>query len=176
MNVGASKPSDVGLYFQWGDTVGYAKDQIGKDKQFNWDDYKWSIDGSSSNFSKYNTDGATLELADDVANANMGGNWHMPTHTQINELINETTNTWITQDGVNGRLFTSKNGNSIFIPAASHASNGSVNGSGSYGNVCSSVLSASGVSYGQFLGFNSSNVYLSSNDRCGGLSVRGVIG
>lgn len=31
-NVGASKPSDYGLYFQWGDTIGYPKDQIGKDK------------------------------------------------------------------------------------------------------------------------------------------------
>ena len=28
-NVGASKPSDYGLYFQWGDIVGYAKGQIG---------------------------------------------------------------------------------------------------------------------------------------------------
>ena len=27
-NVGASNPSDAGLYFQWGDTKGYAKDQV----------------------------------------------------------------------------------------------------------------------------------------------------
>ena len=29
MNVGASKPSDAGLYFQWGDTQGYTADQVG---------------------------------------------------------------------------------------------------------------------------------------------------
>lgn len=28
-NVGASKPSEYGLYFQWGDTKGYTKDQVG---------------------------------------------------------------------------------------------------------------------------------------------------
>ena len=28
MNVGASKPSDYGLYFQWGDISGYTKEQI----------------------------------------------------------------------------------------------------------------------------------------------------
>ena len=44
MNVGASKASDVGLYFQWGDTSGYTADQVGKDKQFNWTNYEFSID------------------------------------------------------------------------------------------------------------------------------------
>ena len=27
-NVGADKPSDFGLYFQWGDVQGYTQDQI----------------------------------------------------------------------------------------------------------------------------------------------------
>ena len=45
MNVGASKPSDYGLYFQWGDTSGYTADQVGKGKQFasDWNDYKWGV-------------------------------------------------------------------------------------------------------------------------------------
>lgn len=179
MNVGASKPSDFGLYFQWGDTVGYAEDQIGKDKQFSWADYKFSIDGSSSNFSKYTTIGATLELADDAANANMGGSWHMPTPDQIRELVNtaNTTNTWTAQDGVNGRLFTSKNnGNSIFIPAAGHAWDGSVGSRGSHGYVWSSVLSSSVVGGGQYLLFGSGGAYLSYSSRSDGFSVRGVIG
>ena len=179
MNVGASKPSDAGLYFQWGDTVGYAKDQIGKDKQFNWANYKWSIDGSSSNFRKYNTAGDSLKLEDDAANANMGGSWHMPTSDQIRELINETTNTWTTQDGVNGRLFTSKidTSKSIFIPAAGNALDGSLHDSGSYGDVWSSVLSTNNVISGQYLDFGSGYVRLySSYVRCNGFSVRGVLG
>lgn len=29
MNIGANSVTDTGLYFQWGDTQGYAADQIG---------------------------------------------------------------------------------------------------------------------------------------------------
>ena len=44
MNVGASKPLESGLYFQWGDTKGYTTDQLGEGvgkKAFSWKDYKW---------------------------------------------------------------------------------------------------------------------------------------
>ena len=175
-NVGADKSTDYGKYFQWGDTQGYTADQVGKDKQFNWANYKWSINGSSSNFSKYNTVGDTLDLEDDAANANMGGDWHMPTPTQIQELINETDNTWTTQDGVNGRLFTSKkNGKSIFIPAAGYASLGSLNYVGDEADVWSSALKTSNVNYGQYLNFNSGYAHLGSFYRYYGFSVRGVI-
>ena len=177
MNVGASKPFDVGLYFQWGDTSGYTADQVGKDKQFTWNDYKFSIDGSSSNFSKYTTTGATLDLEGDAAHTNMGGSWHMPTPEQCQELIDNTTSEWTTQDGVNGRLFTSKkNGKSIFIPAAGVAWDGSVRIRGDDGSVWSSMLSTGNVRYGQSLDFDSDYVGLDGNDRNGGLSVRGVIG
>lgn len=178
INVGASKASDAGLYFQWGDTQGYTAEQVGKDKQFNQADYKWSIDGSNTNFSKYTTTGATLELEDDAAYANMGGDWHIPTPTQINELLSNTTSTWETQDGVNGRLFTSKtdNSKSIFFPAAGNAQGGSLSGSGGSGFVWSSMLSASSVRDGQYLYFSSSYVNLGDSSRVSGLSVRGVIG
>ena len=37
MNIGAEKETDYGLYFQWGDTVGYYKNEIGKGEgQKNW--------------------------------------------------------------------------------------------------------------------------------------------
>jgi hypothetical protein len=177
MNVGASKPSDFGLYFQWGSVRGFTKGQVGGDKAFSWPTYKWSIDGIDSNFSKYKTTGATLELTDDAANIHMGGDWHMPTPTQIRELINETDNTWTTQDGVNGRLFTSKNnGKSIFIPAAGYASGGSLYDSGVEADVWSSMLKANNVNYGQHLSFDSYNVNLSNDYRYYGFSIRGVIG
>ena len=181
MNVGASKPSDAGLYFQWGDTVGYTADQVGTGdgkKAFASDesDYKFGV---YPNFSKYTTTGATLDLEDDAAHANMGGEWHIPTPTQIKELFNNTTNTWTTQDGVNGRLFTSKKDGtkSIFIPAAGDAWDGSVRDSGDYGSVWSSVLDTDGGNGGQNLGFFSDNAnLLGGNDRYNGFSVRGVIG
>ena len=105
MNVGASKPSDYGQYFQWGDTNGYTADQVGKDKQFNWEDYKFSINGSRYDFSKY---GYTFQLEDDAAHVNMGGDWHMPTNEQIEELFNSTDFKFTTLDGIGGVSFTSK--------------------------------------------------------------------
>ena len=179
MNVGASKPSDGGLYFQWGDTSGYTTNQVGKDKQFDWSDYKWNPSGDGGTFTKYTTGGETLDLKDDAAHVNMGGDWHMPTPDQIQELIEETTNTWTTQYGVYGRLFTSKSDSpkSIFIPAAGYASNDSLNVSGSEGYVWSSMLHAFNVNLSPYLNLFSNGADLYEGDyRCYGHSVRGVIG
>lgn len=181
MNVGASKPSESGLYFQWGDTKGYAAHQVGKEdgkKKFSkdWEDYKYGI---KPNFTKYVDNGATLELEDDAANVHMGGDWHMPTPKQIQELIDNTLGEWITQDGVNGRLFISKKdtSKSIFIPAAGNAVDGSIAGVGIYGYVWGNMLNSNHNDSGQELGFISfgANLYTYSSRFCG-LSVRGVIG
>ena len=55
-------------------------------------DYKWSVNGSSSNFSKYNaSDSKTvLDPEDDAAHVIMGGNWRMPTLDEYNELCLNT--------------------------------------------------------------------------------------
>ena len=180
-NVGASKPSDYGQYFQWGDTQGYTADQVGigeGQKKFASDesDYKFGV---YPNYTKYTTTGATLELEDDAAHVNMGGSWHMPTPEQINELINtaNTTSTWTTQDGVNGRLFTSKKDGtkSIFVPTAGNAFEGSVRISGDYGSIWSSMLDTDDVYYGQYLSVDSGIFDLGFYSRCYGLSVCGVI-
>ena len=182
MNVGASSPSESGLYFQWGEIKGYTKEQIGKEKKFEYDfsDYKFSIDGSNTNFSKYIKEGAISELEDDAAHVNMGGIWHMPTPDQISELIYNTTSEWVELDGVNGRLFTSNKdtSKSIFIPAAGGAMDGSVFTNGYDGFAWSSMLSTILVGYGQSIYFNSEYIYLSYNffSRCNGFPVRGVIG
>lgn len=85
-NIGANSPEDSGLYFQWGDTVGYSKEQIGVDKEFTWNDYKW---GTEENPTKYNdSDGKTvLDLEDDAAYVLMGGDWRLPTKEDIEELF-----------------------------------------------------------------------------------------
>ena len=185
-NVGARKPSDYGLYFAWGDTQGYSADQVGTgegQKKFSEDysDYKWylsgTIDDDNLKFKKYTIPGTALDLEDDAAHVNMGGDWHMPTPTQINELINNTTNTWTTQDNVKGRLFTSKNnGKSIFIPAAGSAWNGSVSDSGYLGRVWSSMLYTDDAGFCQELRFASGYAVLGADDRSQGFSIRGVVG
>ena len=178
MNVGASKPSGFGLYFQWGDIQGYTAEQVGKDKQFTWDDYKWTRDGSDTSFSKYIKEGATLELEDDAAHVNMGGIWHMPTPDQISELINNTTSEWATKDGVKGTTFTSKKdkSKSIFIPATGMVWDGSLYFSGIDGFVWSSMIDTNFVLSGQFLYFDKGRTFTSYHTRSYGLSARGVIG
>ena len=176
-NVGAKKPSEYGLYFQWGDTYGYTIEQIGKDKKFNWDNYKWSIDGSDTNFSKYTNDGDTLELEDDAAHVNMGGDWHIPSYEQIKELIDNTTSIWLESSNVNGRLFTSKKdaSKSIFIPATGVALDGSIILSGKYGYVWSANLYMRFAYGSQCLIFGSEDSGLDGKSRFYGLPVRGVI-
>lgn len=185
-NVGASKPSDSGLYFQWGDTKGYTKDQVGDGeckKAFTWEDYKWYLSGTHKEgnlkFKKYTTPGAKLEFEDDAANANMGGDWHMPTPEQFKELLDNTTSERTEQDGVEGMTFTSKkdSSKSIFIPASGSAWVGDTHISGHYGFVFSNMLSNSEVRSGQYFYFTPKEAGIYSGDgRCIGLPVRGVIG
>ena len=93
-NIGANSEDEAGLYFQWGDTQGYTAEQVGKDKNFpiNFSDYKFGIDGSLTNFTKYNeSDGKTvLDLEDDAAHYHLGEGWRMPTSADFVELCQNT--------------------------------------------------------------------------------------
>ena len=182
MNVGASKPSDFGLYFQWGDTQGYTKEQAEEDKKFNWSDYKWyesgNIDEDNIVLKKYTNEGATLDLEDDAAHVHMGGDWHIPTPEQYQELIDNTISKYKkTQNGVNGILFTSKKDKSktMFIPAAGTVWDGMVSFIGDNGYIWSSMMSTDSINSGKYLYFNSKKVRLSSTYLSDGLPVRGVI-
>ena len=186
-NVGADKPSDSGLYFQWGDVQGYTKEQVGLKKKFSsdWSDYKWLRNDAFTNyrrtFVKYRNSGMVLDildLEDDAANVNMGGSWHIPTPSQIQELIDNTTNKWTILDRIRGVEFTSKkdSSKSIFIPAVGFAWNGLVVDTGNCGILWASELSINTIYYGKYLYFNSEYTKLSDGFRNDGLSVRGVIG
>lgn len=173
MNVGASKLSDYGLYFQWGDTIGYTADQVGKDKRFDWDNYKFSIDGKEI-FSKYGA--PVLQLEDDAAHVNMGGNWHIPTSDQLYELINNADYKFTTLDGVGGMTFTSKNDSSksIFFPAAGGALNGSVIKSGEGVAIWLDRIDSN--DNGSCIYVDTSGNTRTELQRYYGLPIRGVIG
>ena len=179
-NLCANSEEESGLYFQWGDTQGYTKEQIGVDKVFNWENYKWSVDGSNSNFSKYNsTDSKTvLDLEDDAVYATLGGNWRMPTVDDWRELYNNTERQWTQINGVNGYKLTASNSNYIFLPAAGGGDGSSLYGEGSYGFVWSSSLYSVGSSYAFYCSFLSGGFSPDGNysHRCYGFSVRGVLG
>ena len=99
-NVGATKPEGYGNYYAWGETktkVSYiSSNSLNYGKQMN------DISGNS----KY-----------DVATANWGGNWRMPTKAELEELKNNCTWTYTIQNGAYGFKIKSKtNSNSIFLP------------------------------------------------------------
>ena len=115
----------------------------------------------------------TLEAKDDAATQIMGGNWRMPTQTEIQELTDNTNHVWTQVNGVNGYKFTSKtNGNSIFIPAAGYRVGSSFHSQGNYGEVWTSSVVNNNAST---LYFGLDDLTPDSEDsRYCGLSVRGV--
>lgn len=96
----------------------------------------------------------------------------VPTRDEFWDLVDYTTNEWITVNGIAGRKFTSRiNGNSIFLPAAGFRyCNGSVSYVGSEGFYWSSTTDGSDGA--RYLHFGSGGVVGSRLDRCDGLSVR----
>jgi hypothetical protein len=141
-NVGADSPEDYGDYFAWGETQ--------PKSDYSWSTYQYCM-GSYNTLTKYcsnasygyngfTDDLTTLLPEDDAATANWGSDWRMPTKEEWQELYNNTTHTWTTQNGVNGRLFTASNGNSLFLPAAGFRSNGGEGDLGSRGKYWSSSL------------------------------------
>ncbi len=173
-NVGANKPEEYGDYFAWGETQ--PKDY------YDWSTYKW-CNGSYKTQTKYNANSSygtvdnktTLDLSDDAARANWGGSWRMPTKEEQDELRNNCTWTWTTQNGVNGYKVTSKsNGNSIFLPAAGYRYDSSLYSVGSPGYYWSSSRTTGYPYYACYLAFNSSYVGWNGYYRYCGFSVRPV--
>ena len=179
--VGAETEGDYGLYFAWGGTEGATKEQV-ESGEFTFGTYgnmTAYFDSSTETFTKYNEDdGKTvLDLEDDASHVHMGGDWHMPTKEQLEELTANTTSTWTTKDGVNGRLFTSKvNGNSVFVPAFGYVGGGNVYDVGSYGYVWSSSVSDEYLYNAWGLYFYSSYLDVYYYTRATGLVVFGVVG
>ena len=178
MNIGAEKESDYGIMFAWGQTDNAVATKFvdSENYPYNWATYK-HCNRSSTTLTKYTaTDNkTTLDPEDDAATQIMGSDWRMPTQTEWQELLNNTTNEWTQVNGVNGRKFTASNGNSIFIPAAGDCRSGSVYGVGDDGGVWSSSLGTSNPSYAWYLYFDSVSCYMYDDGRrCNGRSVRGV--
>ena len=188
MNIGAKTITDVGLFFQWGDTKGYAADQIGSEigqKRFYWADYKYGNGTTSpgtTGMTKYNsTDGKTvLDASDDAAAVNWGGVWRMPTTDEYVSLGNSTTSAWTTDyqgSGVAGLILTSRSDSSkkLFFPAAGRCYAGVVREVGTNGYLWSSSISNNDVTQARVKNFLSSGggwqaVYYRYN----GFSIRAV--
>ena len=187
-NLGATKPSDYGHYYAWGETE--------PKTDYTWATYKWMQAGQSDwkHITKYTvadgqTEGiwydaggtfigdnkTTLEAADDAATRKLGSLWRMPTKEEIRELLDHCTWNWTTQDGKNGYEVKSKtNGNSIFLPAAGYRGGSALYYAGSGGDYWSSSLCAVYSGLARYLGFDSGGRGWYDNGRYYGFSVRPV--
>lgn len=121
-----------------------------------------------------------LDAVDDIVTATYGSGYVMPTIDDIQELIDETDNEWVTDyngiTGLNGRKFMKKSDHSvfIFIPAAGGFNGTSVSGTGDYGSVWSSSLHSDNPNDARCLNFGSDDVDTSLSNRCDGFSVRAI--
>lgn len=135
-NLGSTQPEEYGDYYAWGETEPHTAPLPAS---FSWEAYKWSEgeDTERHMLTKYCceslygyndfTDGKyILDAEDDAAKAHLGGNWRMPTATELNELGAACTATWMKINDVYGLQFKSNvNGNTIFIPASGWYEDGS---------------------------------------------------
>ena len=186
-NLGASKPSDYGDYYAWGETAPKA--------EYTWATYKWMQAGKSGwqYITKYTfADGQTggiwydsagafigdnktvLDAADDAATANLGSPWRMPTKVEIAELITKCTWTWTTQDGVEGHQVDGPNGNAIFLPAAGCHKDSGLSDAGTTGHYWSSSLDSKDCTTARGDYFISSGGSSEKYYRYYGLAVRPV--
>ena len=133
-NLGASAPEHFGDFYAWGETEPYytavkfaetanpptfssATWKTGYSAGYTYAKYFDTTNGGTT-FGKYTTPGQTLALADDAANARLGGKWRMPTTEEVLALYDACDMTASKMREVRGVLCTSSvTGASIFIPA-----------------------------------------------------------
>jgi hypothetical protein len=137
----------------------------------NGDGWYYDEDGWLDEIVNYKELGSISGTKYDVAHKKWGGKWQLPSPEQIVELLNNCTSTWITTNGVSGRIFTSSNGNSIFLPAAGYYNGTSLTGAGNNGGYWSGQDSEHSAID---LDFDFDGAHRYSMSRCCGYSVRPI--
>ena len=154
----AAKETDFGDYFAWASTEPWLTSYT---LSYTLSGYKlynciWKTGKSSgytennapyytnSSYSKYTSQGNTLDPSDDAARQILGGKWQVPTAHILYELCNQTKFTW---SWSNNGMKISNGTNSIFLPAAGYIIDNdqltSINVGGSYwSNMANSTIDA----------------------------------
>ena len=111
--LGAETAADKGDYYAWGETspknpgkLDFTKEKYGL------------LDGAWGDFRRYNKKDGWKQLIpyDDAATARLGDKWHIPTETEVQELLDYCTAKEITMNGKAGIALVSKiNNNYIFF-------------------------------------------------------------
>lgn len=169
-NIGATKPSDYGCYFSWGETKPKSsyteREGVGMEVPYSSLQAQGIVDAAGN-----------LTPAHDAATVNWGASWRMPTVEELKELLERCTWDWTAQDGKNGYNVTGPNGNSIFLPAAGGQYSRDTYDTGTNGWYWSATANVDG---GEFyylsydLAFSEKKPYGEYNDRFYGQTVRPV--
>lgn len=153
-NVGATKATELGGLFGFGDMTGFQT-------SINLEDY------ASADI--YKTDR-------DVANKVYGSWVTMPTIDEFEELFTECKKEWIedTENHVAGYKFTGPNGNSIFLPAAGTRTQGTVSGEGLNGYYLSGSINATDNRFAMAYSFDKNAARRTATPVCQALAIRPV--
>uniref|UniRef100_UPI0040255726 hypothetical protein n=1 Tax=Prevotella sp. TaxID=59823 RepID=UPI0040255726 len=111
--LGAETVTDEGDCYAWGETSPKNPGYI----EFTKENYKL-LDGAWGDFRRYNKKDGWKQLMpyDDAATARLGNKWHIPTETEVQELLDNCTAKEITMNGKAGIALVSKiNNNYIFF-------------------------------------------------------------
>ena len=173
-NIGAATADTWGTYFAWGEVDGGI---------FDWEHYKWCVDGDMANLTKYCTksylgivdDKTELDPEDDAAYVQWGPAWRMPTREQQQELVDYCSWQWSFRHGVYGYLLTAPNDSTLFLPAGGYYNGTTCSGFNEMGLYWSRSLLEMNPSFANYLFFDSnSRSAQGSTYRAFGNSIRAV--
>lgn len=147
-NLGATSETEEGGKYGWGDPTGTIS-------SIYLADYNVDSDGKSIVGGFY----------DPATNAALNGrdltndqDSKLPTAKDFDELLLNTTQEWITQDGVEGCLFTSKvTGKKLFFPAVGYREATTLNGNKTLGDYWTGTYLSTNTDYGYSLSFSQEN-------------------
>ena len=175
-NIGSDTPEEYGDYYSWG--------EITKKDLFNWGSYIY-CNGNNNQLNKYCNDSrfgydgftdtlSVLQDGDDVAKVVWGNGWRIPSQQEWYELIGYCSHNWTNQNGVNGIVFTSPNGGSLFFPAAGYYFENELINAEAIGYYWSNSINPSAPIYSKGMSFSSNDYAVGSMWRCYGIPVRPV--
>lgn len=121
-NVGALNPEENGSYFSWGETEEKALYQL--------ETYKYWINLAACKFIGMDISGTEY----DVARAQWGGTWRMPTEMEFRELIDKCVWTNVIVNGKEAFEVVGPNGNSILMNLSGYIIDDSIRHEGTIGH------------------------------------------
>lgn len=183
-NIGAEEETDFGKYFAWG--------EIEPKEIYTWKTYKWckqSYDtitkyciDAGFGYDKFKDNITQLEPEDDAATVLMKGNWCIPSDKDVEELMDNTEGSWVSNyngTSVSGLLLTGKNNKKqLFFPAVGYKDNTNTHNVDSAGYYWISELNTNSSSdncESFVVRKNKNDLFITTDERYYGSCIRPVL-